>query len=639
MHRTWKRIRLGGALAALIALAAPVAAEELVTDKLGKKIEAVTFSGFDGQAIALASAQGKKATVVVFLSFECPVSNSYAPSLGELAKKYASQDVAFVGVVAGDEKPEAVRKQADEFKFGFPVYLDPKLAAVEAFKATHTPEAFVLDHNAVLRYRGRIDNSWYARLKKNQQVTEHDLRNALDELLAGKAVRTPATKAIGCPVVTKADVEQSVTTKVSFYKDVLPILQNNCQSCHRPGEVGPFSLVSYKQAVNWAEDIKEYTASRKMPPWKPVEGPAMHAERTLTDAQIKTLSAWADGGTPEGDPKDAPPAKEFPPGWRLGKPDLVLEPKEDFHLGASGPDTFRCFVLPTGLTEDRYIIGYDIRPGNPRVVHHTLNFWDLTGNARKLEDETRTKAKDTDQDHGPGYSVAMGLGFIPVDRTKIGGFGGWAPGSMYRFLPEESGYLLPRGADIVIQTHYHRDGRPEKDRLQVALYFADKPVKKRWQNVVVDGFPLFSMIPAGKEDHVAKGSMWVETDCTVHSVMPHMHLLGKAVKITMTPPEGETKTLVRIADWDYNWQETYWLKEPIAVKAGTRFDIEAVFDNSSKNPNNPSNPPKPVWRGEETTNEMLFGFIGAVNEDGLRIRMSRTPPKKAGDTVKPEAKK
>src|SRR5262249_22525069 len=158
---------------------------------------------------------------------------------------------------------------------------------------------FVLDHNGVLRYRGRIDDGWYARLKKNQQVTHNDLRDALDDLLAGKAVRTPVTKPIGCAVVAKADREQPATGKVTFTRDVLPILQNRCQECHRPGEVGPFSLVTYKQAVNWADDIKEYTASRKMPPWKPVEGPTFHAERKLTDAEIKTLAAWVDGGTPE----------------------------------------------------------------------------------------------------------------------------------------------------------------------------------------------------------------------------------------------------------------------------------------------------------------------------------------------------
>jgi hypothetical protein len=127
-------------------------------------------------------------------------------------------------------------------------------------------------------------------------------------------------------------------------------------------------------------------------------------------------------------------------------------------------------------------------------------------------------------------------------------------------------------------------------------------------------------IPAGNSDYVLKGSTWLESDCTIRSVMPHMHLLGKKIKVTMTPPDGEPQTLVRIDDWDYNWQETYWFKEPIQAKAGTRFDVEAVFDNSDKNPNNPNHPPKMVFSGEQTTNEMLFGFIGATSDDGKKIQ-------------------
>ena len=215
------------------------------------------------------------------------------------------------------------------------------------------------------------------------------------------------TKAVGCPIARNREVKK--TGKVTYYRDVLPILQNSCQTCHRQGEVGPFELTTYKQAVNWAGDIKDYTQSRKMPPWKPTAGPAFHNERKLSDKDIATLAAWVKDGTPQGDPKDAPKPRQFTDGWQLGKPDLVLTVPEEFTVGASGPDAFRVFVLPTNLTEDKYVTAVEVKPGNPRIVHHTLNFFDHTGEARKLEQREKDRIKGPDET-GPrsGLCVAHG---------------------------------------------------------------------------------------------------------------------------------------------------------------------------------------------------------------------------------------
>jgi mono/diheme cytochrome c family protein len=631
MHRV---LHLGLLAAAVAGFARPTFAGPS-TDKINTKIDRLTLTGLDGKPFSPQPAEGKKITVVVFLSFDCPVSRSYCAPLSELAEKYAGQGVAFVGVVAGEEPLATLKKQAADFKLDFPLYADPTLAAVDALKATTVPEAFVLDHNFVLRYRGRIDDGYSARLKRNNAASSHDLRDALDALLTGRDVKTPVTQPVGCAVGRKqVAAKPGADTSVTFYKDVLSVLQVHCQSCHRPGQVGPFSLTSYKQAVNWAEDIKEYTRSRKMPPWKPRGGPGYANTRQMADKEIATLAAWVDGGCPEGNPHDAPPPAKFSDEWQLGPPDLVLTVPEAFHVGPSGKDVFRCFVLPTGLAEDKYIVGYEVKPGNPRVVHHTLNFWDTTGKARQLAARQKEKAADEPdaQDHGPGYSVAMGLGFIPIPNPKrpgvppIGGFGGWAPGAMARRLPDGAGYRLPAGADIVIQTHYHRTGRPETDQLKIGLYFAKEPVKKAWQTLTIRGMGPLTRIPAGEAEYHSQGSIRIKQDATVYSVMPHMHLLGKTVKVTMTPPDGQPTTLVEIPEWDYNWQETYWLKTPIHAKAGTRFTIEAVYDNSSANPNNPSNPPKDVKVGEQTTNEMLFGFIGVTPVGEGRVRVERLGP-------------
>jgi peroxiredoxin len=611
------------------------AAPQPSSDKLGKKIDFVTFATADGKAFALRDLKDRKAVVAVFLSFECPVSTSYSQELASTYAAYRARGVSFVGIVPGSDGDAAqVARQAREYKLPFPVFPDAKLAAADAFKAEVTPQAFVLDHNLVLRYRGRIDNGYAARLKKNQQVTSHDLRQALDQVLAGRPVRQPVTPAVGCPI-QRGNRARVKTGKVTFYRDVLPILQNHCQVCHRPGEVGPFALMTYKQAVNWASDIKEYTGSRKMPPWKPSEGVAFHNQRRLADRDIATLAAWADADTPEGDPKDAPPPRKFPAGWQLGKPDLVLEASDDFQLGPSGNDRFRCFVLPTHLTRDRDVVAVEIRPSNPRVVHHVLLYVDGSGQARKLEQREQARPKkDEELDRGPGYSTAMGIGFFPQ-----GGLGGWAPGQMARYLPADTGYPLPKGSDVVMQVHYHRNGRLEKDRTRIGLYLAGKPVKKRYKGMLLPGFSntgygIRFTIPKGADNYKIQGNVWADEDCTLYTVMPHMHLLGKKIRVTVTPPDGKPQTLVAIDDWDYNWQETYLLKEPLQVKAGTRFAVEAWYDNSARNPNNPFNPPRDVKYGEQTTNEMCFVFLGATNDGpGRRIKVRyfpRTPPKKAG---------
>ncbi len=623
---------LSGLLVAVVGLSlgGPAsAADEAAGAKLGTKVANFSLPG-DGKTGALYDFKNNKAIVVVFLNFECPNAVGSAPTLSELAKASTDRGVAFLGICPADEDAAAIAKQAAEFKLGFPVYKDEKAAAVEALKATATPEVFVLDHNFVLRYRGRIDDSYSARLKKNPTVTSHDLKNALDELLAGRPVSTPLTKAVGCPISVVKEVKKD--GPVTYHRDVLPILQNNCQSCHRPGEVGPFSLTTYRQAVHWAADIKEYTRSRQMPPWKITDGIAYHNERKLSEKEIATLAAWVDGGTPEGNVKDAPRPKEFTDGWMLGKPDLVLEPKEDFVVAPGGRDLFRCFVLPTGLTEEKYVVAYEVKPSNARVVHHTLNFIDTAGQARALETRAQEREKDkkeTDYDRGPGYSQSMGIGFLPR-----GAIGGWAPGQQPHRLPEGYGWRLPKDSDVVLQVHYHRTGRVEKDRTRIGLFFARKTEGiKPFKGGVIAG--LFLAIPANNDSFRVIGTAQASDDCTVHSIMPHMHLLGRSIKVTMKPPDGDTKTLLEIKDWDYNWQETYFLKEPLAVKRGTTFRVEAIYDNSTKNANNPSNPPRIVTFGEQTTNEMCFVFFGAtcdsrqmmpIRPEGLRrggFRMDR----------------
>jgi peroxiredoxin/mono/diheme cytochrome c family protein len=608
---------------------AAVAQPEPSQAKLGEKMPNLTFKDEKGKTYRLYELENKKAIAIVFISFECPVSNSYMAPLSEIADEFGKAGVTLWGLTTGDETPGQIAKSAKHFNLTFPVFKDERLKAADALKAEFTPEVFVLDGNFVLKYRGRIDDMYSERLKKHAKITEHNLRQTLAELVTGRPVSGPATQAIGCKIYRE---KQAIAKegKITYHRDVQPILQKHCQGCHRPGEVGPFSLMTYKQAVNWAQDIKDYTQRREMPPWKVSEGIAFHNERRLDDNELQTLADWADNGTPQGNPKDAPPPREFPKGWQLGEPDLILTPADDFVLGPSGKDVFRCFVMPTSLGEDKHVAAVEMRPGNPQVVHHLLLFADTTGAGRKLEKEFQEKekanpvidehtGKPSKYDLGPGYTRTMGVGFVPRQ-----GLLGWAPGYRPRYMPDGVGLLLPKNADVVMQVHYHRDGRAEKDRTQIGLHFAKKKVEHPYQAAAVTGGAgsgplrfLFS-IPPNEERFKLDGSAWAAKDFTLLSVMPHMHLLGKEISFTLTPPDGPEQKLFAVKKWDYNWQETYWLKEPVQVKAGTKFHVEAYYDNSDKNPLNPFSPPRRVTLGEQTTNEMCFVFLGGYSETGSR---------------------
>jgi peroxiredoxin len=576
--------------AALVALllAPPVSAAPVADFKL---VDA------DGQSWSL-HAKKHTATVVVFLAAECPMSNGYLPALAELSKKYGEKGVQVVGVFPdADATPKQLAAHAKEYKLPFTLLWDESHAAVKVLGAKTTPEAFVLDESFTVRYRGRIDDGFSARLKAKPGAARQDLTIALDELLAGKTVSVAETKAFGCPIGDPAKKAVAAGPAVTFHKDVLHVLQAHCQSCHRPGQVGPFALTSYKQAAKWADACLEEVKAKKMPPWKAEKNDILGAGRSLPPDAIATLEKWVDQGMPEGDPKDAPPPAKFTDGWSLGEPDLILEANEDTVVGPNGRDLFRVLVFPTNLPEDKYITAMEVKPGNARVVHHTLQMIDTSGTARKLQADAQKKAKPTDADRGPGYSVSMGWGFLPNPGNMLGG---WAPGLLPKRLPDGIGQTLPKGADMCVQFHYHRTGKEEKDRTKIGLYFAKGPIEQKYRSIAATG--LFKQMPAGEKNFVVENTWRLTDDVTLYRLVPHMHLLGKDI---------------RIPEWDYNWQEQYELKEPMKLPKGTILRVRATYDNSADNPNNPSSPPRTVHIGEQTTDEMCFVFLGVASKSAI----------------------
>jgi hypothetical protein len=393
---------------------------------------------------------------------------------------------------------------------------------------------------------------------------------------------------------------------LTFNKDIAPIVFNNCTVCHRTGEVAPFALTSYGETAKRAKTIANVVGKRAMPPWKAEPGPAYLDECRLSDDQIGLIKQWAAEGVKEGNPADLPAMPKFPEGWRNGEPDLVLEMPEAFTVPAEGRDIYQHFVIPTGFTEERWVSAVEVHPGNRRVVHHVLVHLDVSGKARELDA----------QDPGPGYRK-RGQGFV-----SAGLIGLWAPGNVARRLPDGIGMPVPKNADVVLEIHYNLRGKPETDRTKIGLYFAKGPVDKRMRRSEVASR---INIPAGDDNYTTTASIPVPAAVTLHAVLPHMHLLGRDIKVSATLPDGKELPLVHIPDWDFSWQNSYVFREPIRLPRGSKVTLAARYDNSAANPRNPHSPPQPVRWGEQTTDEMCLAYLN-FTLDAESITQGRSIP-------------
>jgi mono/diheme cytochrome c family protein len=381
----------------------------------------------------------------------------------------------------------------------------------------------------------------------------------------------------------------------TFNRDIAPILYDNCATCHRPGQVAPFSLLTYSDAAKRAALIATVTAKRYMPPWKAEAGYSHFLnERRLTDAQINMIAEWARNGAPEGDPQQRPAPPQFASGWQAGKPDAVFTPPQPFHIPADGRDVFQCFVIPLNFNTDRYVKTVEFRPGNPRVVHHALFFLDTSGEARRLDGATP----------GPGYSCFGGPQIQPA-----GSLGGWAPGATPAPLPDGVAHTVGKGADLVIQIHYHPSGKPEIDQSSIGLTFGNAP--RRGLAGMIVGTRKIDLAPGGARQEVTDWAL-VPEDIELIGITPHAHLLCREMKVDARLPDGNIEPLIWIKDWDFNWQGQYQYATPVRLPKGTRIEMRYVYDNSASNPHNPSNPPRRVVFGEQTTNEMALLFLQVV---------------------------
>ncbi|HUQ69990.1 MAG TPA: hypothetical protein VM165_10730, partial [Planctomycetaceae bacterium] len=378
---------------------------------------------------------------------------------------------------------------------------------------------------------------------------------------------------------------------VTFNKDIAPLFFQKCADCHRPGEVAPFALLTYADAKKRSQQLQTVTTDRFMPPWKSVAGHGtFQGERRLTSDEIALVARWVEQGAPEGAAADLPPLPKFPEGWRLGQPDLVVTMPVDYEIPAEGPDVYRNFVLPLEIPAGKYIKAAEFRPANRRIVHHAVLAMDVTGGSGKQDDA----------DPAPGFKGGLNV----PGQLFPGGLSTWTPGREPGPLPEGLSMPWKPGADFVLQLHLHPSGKPEVERSSIGFYLTDQPPQRSMLDLLMIDKNI--NIPPGEPAYRTRDEFTLPIDVEVLGIFPHMHLIGRDIKVTAHPPEGDPFSLLWIDDWDFNWQNFYQYAAPIKLSAGTRIVLEAVHDNSADNVRNPSTPPARVtWGCERVSNRRI----------------------------------
>ncbi|HZS08049.1 MAG TPA: thiol-disulfide isomerase [Blastocatellia bacterium] len=434
-----------------------------------------------------------------------------------------------------------------------------------------------------------------------------------------RLLKSAATAAGLCAIIVAVmAATRPETSKITFTKDVAKILHANCATCHRPGEMAPMPLLTYKEVRPWAKSIREAVTTRAMPPWfaDPHYGEFAN-DRRLTQAEIDTIVAWVDGGAKEGEAKDLPPPPVFPnTGWKFGEPDVVLSMTEDCSVPADGTMAYKYYAVPTNFTEDKYVQFAEIRRGEPGVVHHVIvsvrepgqgplpPAGEIKLGAQRVNPEARDPQRERES--------------RPRGTNPDGMLVGWAPGMTPLTLKPGNAKLVKKGSVLIFQMHYTTNGKAATDRTGVGLWFAKGPVDKRVITKGVSTDPKTLVIPAGEPSFESRSAFRFEEDAHILSFMPHMHVRGKDFEYKLVYPDGTSKILLRVPKYDFNWQLSYLVKEPIAVPKGSRIECVAHHDNSAGNKFNPD-PSREVRWGDQTWEEMMIGWVD-YTLDGQSLR-------------------
>lgn len=523
---------------------------------------------------------GEGLVVIAFLGTECPLAKRYAARLQTLADEYRERGVRVVGVCSNVHDSLAdITHFVQQHRLRYPVLKDRGNRVADQLGAERTPQVFLVDRQGIIRYTGRVDDQYVVGIVRAAPSRE-DLREAIDQLLAGKEVSVPTTEAIGC--ILGRVRAPAADSPVVYTRDIAPILQRRCVECHRHGEIGPFALESYDDAAGWGAMLLEVVENGTMPPWhaNPRHGRFAN-ERSMPDEEKELLRSWVDNGCPEGDPRDLPPPRVFTKGWQLPrKPDRVLRMAEPFAVPADAGKQgvpYQYFEIPGEFAEDTWVEAAEIQPGNPRVVHHSI-----------------------------AYAVPPG-----GERQDWIFLAAYVPGLRLDPLPQKAAKCLPAGSKIVLEQHYTPIGSEQTDITSLGLMLADpKGVTQEIVTCEVGDFH-FRIPPHAAAHVVTATSHPMRRAVTLVSFSPHMHLRGAAFRYELVTPEGEREILLDVPRYDFNWQTRYVLAQPRKLLPGAVIHCRAVFDNSANNLANPD-PTQAVGWGDQSWEEMMLGFVDVV---------------------------
>jgi peroxiredoxin len=590
-------IRFSAILLAVSLLLAPgiSSAEEKQESILGRQIEPFELLDHRGKAHRLDDSKDSPVVVVVFLGTECPLAQQYGPRLQQLAERFAEKKVSFFAINSNQQ--DSLSKIAAYVKaqgLKIPFLKDPGNRVADQFQAQRTPEAFVLDRQRQIAYRGRIDDQFtYGRQKP--KVEHQYVAEAVEALLAGKKVEIAETEAHGCHIGRVLTPNEK--SAVTYSEHIAPIFQERCVSCHRPGEIGPFALRDYDEVVGWAEMIREVVSDERMPPWhaSPDHGKFANDWR-LSDREKQLINHWVEAGAPQGDPAKLPPPREYVEGWQIGEPDAVFYiADKPFQVPAQGEVRYQYFTVDPGFTDDKWIQAAECRPDKRSVVHHIIVGLIPPGGGRK---------------------TAGGLHSEWLTAT--------APGARPLVLREGYAKLIPAGSKLVFQMHYTPNGTAQEDRSCVGFKFAD-PATVRKQVATEKAATTSFAIPPYAENHRVEARHRFDRDTELLALFPHMHLRGKSFRYTLIYPDKSREILLDVPRYDFNWQNGYELAEPKLIPAGSQMFCEAAFDNSKHNLANPD-PNATVRWGDQTWEEMMIGYfdMALADQDLTKSRQRRT---------------
>jgi peroxiredoxin len=536
-----------------------------------------------GRVRALDEWRDKPYIVLAFLSADCPVSRLYAERLEELAKQFQARGVVVIAVdPVAEDSAAALLKMQSELRLTYPVIRDDRQSLARRLGISRTPEVLILDPARRVRYQGRVDDQYSPGAHKAKPAN-CDLAEALNELLAGQAVRAPRTVATGCPLPPLDMTASPVTStpKATYYQHIAPIIAVRCVNCHQPGGIAPFSLQRPEDVVRRRKAILEAVTERRMPPWHADAQFGHFAnDPSLKRDELQLLGSWQQAGFPMGEPHAAAPATvpERRNGWRISNPDLVVAIPGPFAVPDRGVIPYQTFEVDPGFREDRWIQEAEIRPTNRRVVHHATVYLRPPGiDGMALQGELQSFCL-----------AAYAMGTPPL------------------VLPQGMAKKVPAGWRLVFVIHYVPAGLDQIDQTQLGIRFADP--KTVQQEVATNILISEEMtIPPHCADYVEKRSRTFERDVLLLALFPHMHLRGISFRYEATYPDGRTETLLFVPRWDMNWQHRYVFDAPKRLPAGTTLTAIAHYDNSENNLNNPD-PNAVVHIGPQSEDEMFNGY-------------------------------